>query len=260
MTARSARASWIVIAVHELRGLWLSAKGLTVLFGYTILLSIMAFIAASEAQLNLLDARESVGIVVQMAIGLGTLAALVVSADAISGERERDTLEALLVTPVSRRALVIGKMVGASSMWLAGIVVAVPYVVAMANGPGVAADALFVLVVAGSLVGASLTALGIAISAVAMSNRVSLAAGVGVLLVFAAPSQLPAVTAKGALGAVLVAANPVSAGLKLAGLVLIDQETLASQWTLLISPVVAAVVLTYLAIRLSSRVRLGGAR
>jgi hypothetical protein len=145
-------------------------------------------------------------------------------------------------------------------MWMAGIVVALPYVVAMARGPGVAADALFVLVVAGSLVGISLTAVGMAISAVAMSNRVSLAAGVGLLLVFAAPSQLPAVTANGVLGSFLIAANPVSAGLKLAGLVLIDQESLASQWTLLISPVVAAVVLTYVAIRLSSRVRLGGAR
>ena len=262
MTTFAGKAStpWSVVAGHELRGLWLSAKGLTVLLGYTLLLSVMAFVAASEAQLNLLDARESVGIVVQMAIGLGTLAALVVSADTISGERERDTLEALLVTPVSRRALVIGKMVAASSMWLAGIVVALPYVLVLAQGPGVAADAIFVLIVAGSLVGVSLTALGMAISAVSMSNRVSLAAAVGILLVLAAPSQLPAVTARGVLGSILIAANPVSAGLKMAGLVLIDQETVASQWTLLISPVVAAILLTFVAIRLSNRVRLGGAR
>jgi ABC-2 type transport system permease protein len=99
-----------------------------------------------------------------------------------------------------------------------------------------------------------------AISAVSMSNRVSIAASVGLLLVFAAPSQLPAVTANGVLGSVLIAANPVSAGLKMAGLVLIDQETVASQWTLLISPVVAAILLTFVAIRLSNRVRLGGAR
>ena len=88
----------------------------------------------------------------------------------------------------------------------------------------------------------------------------SLAAAVGLLLVFAAPSQLPAVTANGVLGSFLIAANPVSAGLKLAGLVLIDQESLASHWTLLISPAVAAIVLSFVAIRLSSRVRLGGAR
>lgn len=256
----SARAPTVVVAIHELRGMWLSAKGLTVLFGYTLLLSIMAYVAASDAALNLLDARESVGIIVQVAIGLSTLAALVVSADTISGERERDTLEALLVTPVPRSALVIGKMVAASSMWLAGIVVALPYVIAIARGPGVTADAVFVLVVVGALVGVALTALGLAISAVSMSNRVSLAASVAILLIFAAPSQLPAVTANGVLGSVVIAANPVSAGLRLARLVLVDQKLLSAHWTLLISPVVASIVLTWVAVRLSSRVRLGGAR
>ena len=90
--------------------------------------------------------------------------------------------------------------------------------------------------------------------------RSRLAAAVGLLLVLAAPSQLPAVAADGVLGSVLIAANPVSAGLKLAGLVLIDQKPLSSQLHLLISPVVAAIVLTVLAVRLSRRIRLGGAR
>ena len=250
----------MVVARYELRGLWLSAKGLTVLFGYVLLLSVLSYVAATDAALNLLDARESVGIVVQVAIGLSTLAALVVSSDMISGERERDTLEALLVTPIPRRALVIGKMAAASSMWLAGIVVAVPYVMALASGPGVMGDAIFVLLVAGALVGMALTAMGIAISAVSMSNRVSVAASVGILLILAAPSQLPAITAKGVLGSILIASNPVSAGLKLAGLVLIDQKPLGDHWNLLISPVVAVVLMTFLATRLSARVRLGGAR
>lgn len=250
----------LVVARYELRTLWLSAKALTVLFGYALLLSVLSYVAATDAALNLLDARESVGIVVQVAIGLSTLAALVVSSDMISGERERDTLEALLVTPVPRRALVIGKLVAASSIWLSGIVVAVPYVISLASGPGVTGDAIVVLTVAGSLVGMALTAMGLAISSISMSNRVSIAAGVAILLILAAPSQLPAVTAKGVLGSVLIASNPVSAGLKLAGLVLIDQKPVSDHWNLLISPVVAAVVMTTLAIRLSSRVRLGGAR
>ena len=262
MSGRSShvRAPSTVVAIHELRSMWLSAKALTVLFSYTILLSIVAFVAASDAALNLLDARESVGIIVQIAIGLSTLAALVVSADTISGERERETLEALLVTPVSRSALVVGKMMSAWSMWLAGIVVALPYVVAISKGPGVVSDAVFVLVVVGALVGIALSALGLAISAVSMSNRASLASSVGILLIFAAPSQLPAVTANGVLGSFLIAANPVSAGLRLARVVLVDQKTLTSNWTLLISPIVAAIVLTWVAVRLSDRLRLGGAR
>ena len=254
------RRPWMVIASHELRSLWFSAKGLSVLFGYSVLLSVMTYVAATDSQLNLLDARESVGVIVQVAIGLGTLAALVVSADAISGERERDTLEALLLTPVPRRDLVVGKMVAASTMWLGALIVAIPYVASMARGPAVAGDALLVLLTVGPLVGAALTALGLAFSAVSMSNRVSLAASVATLLILAAPGLLPAVTAKGLLGSLLIKANPVSAGLKLAGSVLIDQKTWGSQWALLISPLVAALVLTVVAVAMSRRVRLGGAR
>ena len=249
-----------VVLGQEMRDLWSSMRGLVVIFGFSVLLSVMAFLAASDAELNLLDARESVGVVVQVAIALGALAALAVSADAISGERERGTLEALLVTPVPRRSLVIGKLLAASTIWIAALIVATPYVLVMANGPDVIADSMAVLLIVGSLVAAALTALGLAISAVTESNRVSIAASIGILLLLAAPSQLPAITSKSVLGSILIRANPVSAGLRLANEVLLNQRSWASQWTLLIAPAVAAVVLTLIAIALSSRLQLGGAR
>lgn len=261
MTQRENRSRpWAIVAGFELRGLWLSAKGLTVLLGYTLLLSVMTYLAATSSELNLLDARESIGVIVQVAIGLGTLAALVVSADAISGERERDTLESLLLAPIPRRDLVIGKMLAASSMWLAATAVAIPYVASMAQGPAITADAVLVMVTVAPLVGAALTALGMAFSAVAMSNRVSLAGAIATLLVLAAPSQLPAISSQGPMAAILVTVNPVSAGLKLATNVLVAQQAWSSQWSYLISPLVAAVLLTFIAVRMSGRVRLGGSR
>jgi ABC-2 type transport system permease protein len=253
-------ASWRVVARQETLDLWTGSKGLSVLFGFTLVLASLAYLAAGDAGINLLDARESVGLIVQVAIGLGTLSALVVSADAISGERERGTLEALLVTPVPRRSLVVGKLLAATTVWVASLVVALPFVVVMADGPGLVADAVVVLIVAGGLVAAALTALGLAVSSVAMSNRASLAATVGLLVLLVAPSQLPAIKGKGALGSVLIAANPVSAGLRLAQDILVNQETWAASWTLLISPVVAAIVLTVLAVALSSRLELGDSR
>ena len=145
-------------------------------------------------------------------------------------------------------------------MWIASLVISLPFVAVMADGLGVAADAVTVLVVAGSLVAAALTALGLAISAVAMSNRASLAASVAALLLLAAPSQLPAVKANGALGSVLIKANPVSAGLALADNVLVGQQPWADQGSYLISPIFAAAALTTLAVALSTRLELGGAR
>lgn len=47
----------------------------------------------------------------QVAVAVGALLALLVAADAVSGERERGTLESLLLTPVARGELVLGKLV-----------------------------------------------------------------------------------------------------------------------------------------------------
>jgi ABC-2 type transport system permease protein len=260
MSGERARPNWQVITRQETADLWLSAKGLTVLFAFTVSLAIMAFLASADASINLLDARESVGVVVKVCIGLGTLTALVVSADAISGERERGTLEALLVTPVIRRHVIVGKLLAATTMWVASLVVALPFVAVMADGPGVVADAVSVLIVTGGLVAAALTALGLAVSSIAMSNRVSLAASVTILLLTAAPSQLPAIKANGALGAILIKANPVSAGLAMADNVLVKQQSWSAQGLFLISPIVAAIAFTVLAVVLSRRLELGGSR
>ncbi len=251
---------WIVIARQEIGDLWLSSKGLSVLFGFTLLLSVLSYLSSADAGINLLDARESVGVIVQTSIGLGTLAALVVSADAISGERERGTLEALLVTPVARRDIIVGKLLGATTMWLAALLVALPFVTVMARGLDVASDAVTVLVAAGTLVAASLTALGLAVSSLSRSNRASLAGSVAVLLMLVAPSQLPAVKANGTLGLVLIKANPVSSGLQLSSNVLVKQQAWSEQLTFLISPIVAAVALTVVAIATSDRLELGGSR
>jgi ABC-2 type transport system permease protein len=255
-----ARPGWRVVTRHETAELWLSSKGLSVLFGFTVALAVLSYLASGDAAINLLDARESVGVVVKTSIGLGSLTALVVSADAISGERERGTLEALLVTPVVRRHIVIGKLLASTTMWLASLLVALAFVVVMADGPGVVANAVAVLVVVGGLVAAALTALGLAISSIAMSNRVSLAASVTALLVLAAPSQLPAIKASGALGSVLIKANPVSAGLTMADNVLVKTQAWSDQWPYLVSPIVASMGLTAVAIVLSGRLELGGSR
>ena len=151
-------------------------------------------------------------------------------------------------------------LAAATTMWAAALLVALPYVIVMARGPGIAFDAVAVLIISGSLVAAALTALGLAISSFSMSNRMSLAAALSVMLLLAAPSQLPAVKVDGVMGTVLIRANPVSSGLRLAKRILVDNAPWSSEWTYVMSPLIAAIGLTILAISLSRRLELGGSR
>ena len=59
----------------------------------------------TRRELNFLEQRESLSLLLQVAIGVGSLLALLAAADAFSGERERGTLESLLLTPASRLQL-----------------------------------------------------------------------------------------------------------------------------------------------------------
>ena len=247
---------WTVVAGQELRDLWLGTRGLALVLGFSVVLSVLTVLVAGNADLNLLDARETVGLCVQVTLGLGTLAVLIISADSISGERERGTLEHLLLTPVRRRDLVAGKLVAALSVWAAVLCVSLPYILVLARGPGIAGDAMLLLLVVGTLVAVAFASLGLTVSSLSRTNRSSLIIALLALLALAIPSQLPASAIKGALGDILVLANPAVAGFKLVGKVIVDQSTWSSQWNLFIAPAAASVILTILAMASSRKISL----
>ena len=150
-----------VVAGQELRDLWLAGRGLPLAFAFSLLVSVITYLGATNQALNFLERRETVNLTVQVAVAVGALLAMLVAGDAISGERERGTLESLLLAPVSRRGLAAGKLLAALSLWLAALVVAVPYFWFLARGVGALADAVGAALVAGTLVAISLTAFGL---------------------------------------------------------------------------------------------------
>src|SRR5213080_1486921 len=105
----AARRGWAIVGAQEARNLWLGGRGLALSLAFSLLLSVLAYLTATNRALNFLEQRESVNLTLQVAIAVGALLALLAAADTVSGERERGTLEALLLTPVSRLQLVAGK-------------------------------------------------------------------------------------------------------------------------------------------------------
>ena len=112
------------------------------LFGFSILVSAITYLGATSEGINFLEKRETVNLTLQVAVMFGALLALLAAADAISGERERGTLESLLLTPVPRRHLVSGKLLAALSLWFAALIVAVPYIWFLGRDVGAVDDAL----------------------------------------------------------------------------------------------------------------------
>jgi ABC-2 type transport system permease protein len=76
--------AWAVVAGQELRDLWLGGRGLLLSLAFSILLSVLSYLVATNQALNFLEQRESVNLTLQVAIAVGALLALLAGADAIS--------------------------------------------------------------------------------------------------------------------------------------------------------------------------------
>jgi ABC-2 type transport system permease protein len=247
-----------VVAVQELRDLWLGGRALLLSLAFSVLVSVIAYLVATNRALNYLEQRESVNLTLQVAIAVGALLALLAAADTISGERERGTLETLLVTPVSRLSIAGGKLAGALSLWLAAFAITVPYVWFLGRGLGIVGSALVVGFVVGTLLALFLASLGLLVSVFSGSNRVSLSLSLFLLLALFAPTQLPSSAQKGWAGDLLLRLNPMTAGEHYVGKVVVDAHAWSEDLAWLASPVVGAVVFAVAALLAARVVRLRG--
>jgi ABC-2 type transport system permease protein len=247
-----------LVAEQELRDLWFGGRGLLLSLAFGVLLSVLAYLVATNQALNYLEQRESVNLTLQVAIAVGALLALLAAADSISGERERGTLETLLLAPVRRAGVTGGKLLAALSLWLAAYAIAIPYIWFLGKGISIVGDALAVGALVGTLLAAFLASLGLLVSVFAASNRISLSVSLFLLLALFAPTQFPTSAQQGWAGELLLRVNPITAGEHYVGKILVDAHPWSEDASWLISPVVAAIVLAAAAVASARWVRLRG--
>lgn len=241
------RRAWAIVAGRELRDLWLGGRGLLLIVAFSFLLSVLSYLVATNRALNFLEQRESVNLTLQVAIAVGALLALLGTADAISGERERGSLETLLLTPASRFDIATGKLLSALSLWFAGFLITIPYIWFLGRGVGIVWQALAVGFGVGTLLAVFLASLGLIVSVFARSNRVSLSISLLLLLAVFAPTQFPTGATQGWAGELLLRANPLTAGEHYVGKIVVDAHPVSEDISWLASPLAAAIIFTGLA-------------
>jgi ABC-2 type transport system permease protein len=233
---------WLVVAEQECRDVWTSGRGLILLFLFSVLLSAVTYLTSTNLALNFLEQRESVNLVLQFAVAVGVLATLVVSADGISGERERGTLETLLVTPVSRRSIIAGKLIAALTLWFATFGISIPYLWVLGREVGILGAALSVGFCVGTILAIGLGSIGLLISGASNSNKTSIVASIFLLLILFAPTQLPSGLPQGWFFEALLRANPVASGLTYISSLLVQGQSWTQDLSYLITPLLTMII------------------
>jgi ABC-2 type transport system permease protein len=187
----SPQPAWILVLKKELTDLWIGGKGLILILVYSILLGSMAYISSYNAVLDMVPPQEAVSDLLWNAMTVSTFLGLIIGADTFSGERDRATLESLLLIPASRSHIVLAKLLAGISIWPVAYIIAIPYLVVLAQGREILGSALFWGAITGSILIIGYTGMGMLISFWSSSNKVSYFVSLGIYALLLIPAELP---------------------------------------------------------------------
>lgn len=188
--AQGASRSWWIVCRRETRDLWIGGKALYLILIYCFLLGGYSYLMASNADTALLPLREMIQEIVRHSIAIAVFICLIVAADSYSGDRERGTLETLLLTPASRRQIALGKFLAAFSVWPVALAIAIPYWAVLAKGDPVFGQALLWGGLLGTILAVALSGLGLLVSMWCNSNKTSMMVNLCLYLMLLLPTEL----------------------------------------------------------------------
>lgn len=236
MNRNKGHAGWLVIFSTELRKLWLGWLGLALVLGFSIILSLFTILLSIDPEINVLSQRSMVELSLQATILIGIIAVVLLGADSVSGERDQRSLESLMLTPIPRAHIAVGKLTAILTIWFGMIPIAIPYLVLFAKGTDLVLEALLLLIVTGTLLVILCASISVLISSLVRTNIVSFIITFVVILLLAAPTQLPASVQKLSSAYWFIVSNPITAIVMYQGGI-IGGEPWVSGLSLLISPV-----------------------
>lgn len=234
---------WWVVARKELAELWIGGRAMLLMILFSVLLGIVSFLLATNNEMKLMPPLEMLFMTVQNTISVGLFVGMILGADSISGERERATLEGLLLVPTSRRQLVAGKFVAAISPWPVALLIAALHLFILAPDPDTFRQSLLLGAVMGSLLVIGFTGFGVLLSLWSESNRTSLFVGLFTTILFLIPTQFPYGTSQaGFMGQLVKRINPIESVNQFVEKLLVNNRTLDEMASWLTAPIIFAVV------------------
>jgi ABC-2 family transporter len=239
VSVRTTRTWWLVLR-RELVDLWMSGRMVVLVILFTVLMSATSALRELESQVNLIPPAEMVFLTLLSAISFGVLLSLVAGADSVSGDRERGTLEPMLLSPAGRRQIVFAKFIAAVSPWPVALALSLPYVIVLGKGDEILGPGVLWTAGLGTLLAMAFASFGLLVSIWSRSNRTSLFVCLLVYLLFLIPTQFPGQAQKGGLGYAVQQVDPMQATSEFLEKFIVNNRAPSERYTYLVSSIVSA--------------------
>lgn len=244
--AEKASPVWWLVFKREVADLWIGGKALNLMLIYSVILGVMVYVYSFNSELSLIPPKEATYEMLKNAMSISLFIGLIIGADAFSGERDRGTLESLLLTPTSRRQIVVGKFLAGISQWPAAFIIALPFMKVLSQGDAVFGPSVFWGAVTGTMLAIGYTGVGMFVSYWSASNKTSYFISLGIYILFLVPAQLPGRAQTGAAGQFLQWVNPLAAVNHFLSKHLVNYRPFSEYWTWLESPAGFALLMVVL--------------
>jgi ABC-type transport system involved in multi-copper enzyme maturation permease subunit len=192
-------------------------------------LSVFGLLLVSNAELSLLDNAQAVYLICGIVLTIGLLVAVIRGSDSFAGERERQTLELLLITPVRGRQIALAKLGGTMLAWVLTFVLAIPYVWAVGSTGQNLGPALIYLFVSGALLSLIFGGVALIVSTRTKSLAAALSVGLTLFLLFGSPVVLGPSLRQSGVGRIFDWINPFAHGLNMLDSVVVDSQGISFQ-------------------------------
>jgi ABC-type transport system involved in multi-copper enzyme maturation permease subunit len=192
-------------------------------------LSAFSVLLIGNRELSLLDNAQAVYMMSGIIIALASLVAVIRGSDGFAGERERDTLEPLMLTPVTGANLAQAKMIGILSSWIILFGISIPYLWAVGSTGQNLWSAIQYLFMTGTLMILIFGGGALALSSKTKSFKSALSIGLTILLLAGTPVVFGPSLRQSAPGRVMDLVNPFANALNTLDSVIIDSQGLGFQ-------------------------------
>lgn len=246
------------IIKKELRESLYESKGLWMIAASTCILSGLCLITVLSKEGSVLAQRDILQYAIKAVIFVTLIVSMVLGATCFASEREENTLESLLLTPISKLNLTIAKYIGVLIIGAVLFVVSVPYLIAIGVGSGLTASALLITFAAGGILLLAFTAVSVALSILLESSKASLLTSLLILLILVFPAFLQSLFKLSPAGMFLIRFDPVACCFKMMSAILVEKASILSVTGYIIPLLVFAALAIALLLQASKKVSLKG--
>lgn len=233
-------------------------KGIWMMFAATIVLSVLCFLVTNIKEGAVLAQSDILGYAIKAELFLTLTISMVLGASAFASEREENTLESLLLTPISKWNLTFGKFLGVMVVGVLLLVISIPYLIAIGLGSGLVLDATMILLLCGLMLLIAFTSIAIGLSIIVGNSKASILASVLMMIILTFPAFVQGLFKLSPIGTFLLKFDPMAGCFNMMSAILMDRRSFLSQMNNIIPIVVFMVIGVGFMIWTSKKVALKG--